>query len=211
MTDLNFWYLTLPTGQKQGSPDRIFPPALLNFKNDYFEKTSDGITFRAPTKGVKTEHTKFCRTELRELNGPDGTLASWSLGRGNHSLHLTQSVEQLPPNDPGIIVAQIHGPGPEYIMLVKLSGSTLYVSLKGKQCGVLDRKFTLKTKYDLDINVAEDGTISVTYNQATTVTCPKLRCNECYFKTGSYVQSQEDAPGAQAVVKLYSTKMHHSK
>jgi poly(beta-D-mannuronate) lyase len=213
--DYTAWYLTLPTGERQGRPDRVFPPALAALNgNPYFQRARDSVTFTAPTRGIHTQGSKYCRSELRELD-KTGQLAAWSMGDGaRHTLSLEQAVTMLPPEKPGVVVAQIHD-GSDEVIAVWLSKRRLEVVHDATDFGVLDNDYALGSRYSLRVDVDGDGQVKVSYSpengQEKTVVCKGVqpRKGRCFFKAGAYVQSNEEGKEARARVKIYRATLSH--
>ena len=201
--DLSKWTLTLPIGTSPRDPDEISLPELSTFSDQFFQRFDTYDLLTVPTEGAKTANTHFCRTEFREI----GT--SWS---ETNRMIVKQSVEKLPPLHPGLVVAQIHGPGAEYLVLVRVDGNRLHVRLRDSECGDLDTDFQLHSEYTLTV-LDNKGTVTVHYTNKqhgkdATVVCPKFDDNNCYFKCGAYIQSTE--PNAEAALKLYELQVSHS-
>jgi hypothetical protein len=113
--DFSTWELQLPIGEP-GSPTTISSPDLEGCsgyqdpKHDYFfTESGDGaLVMKVPgspsSSGcVTTPNTKFCRTELRELNP-----SSWDPRAAKNRLSATVSVPKPDKSNHGTVVGQIH-------------------------------------------------------------------------------------------------------
>lgn len=209
MTDLTEWYLTLPTG-KSNNPTLIKPPKLATYHDDNFKINADkSITFTAPCSGVTTDNTNYPRCELREL--VKGKNASWSMTKEKNTLTYTCQVVQLPVKKPEVVVGQIHGPSDD-VVEIRLSSKTLVAMHNSTVYGTLDDHYILGTKFTVEIQ-AQGGRITVLYNGASKAIITKPADTEnCYFKVGSYVQSNKSKgdAGHAAVVVLYSVVVTHT-
>src|ERR1700677_3742665 len=89
--DLSRWELQEPTGVR-GTPTTI-PPAQLEgasgFQDAYFftDPTDGSMTFWDPQNGATTTHSRYPRSELREMNA-EGSAANWR-SAGTHTLGAT--------------------------------------------------------------------------------------------------------------------------
>ena len=210
LVDLNNWYLTLPTGA-DGDPDTVQPAELAGYSSSYFELNDDhdGVVFTAPVDGVTTRNSSYPRSELREMKGTEE--ASWSNGRGTHTLRATEAVTELPPAKPEMVTAQIHG-GDDDIMQIRLEGNHLMVQYDdGAKQVTLDPNYRLGTPYDIEI-VAAANAVQVRYNGEQKADLP-LSGSTWYFKAGAYVQSNPgkgDAGTAAGQVIIYSLEVDHT-
>lgn len=208
LLSLSSWYLMLPTGS-QGHPDSIEQPELATYSSEWFhlDAAGTGVVFTAYAGGATTKGSSFPRTELREMT-PNGDKASWAATSGTHSLAVRQAVTALPPGRPAVVTAQILD-GDDDALQVRLEGSRLFVRTGDKEA-VLDADYVLGHQYDLVITVA-NGHVVVGYNGVRKLDAP-LEGSNCYFKTGSYEQtnpSKGDAPDAVATTVLYALSLHH--
>jgi Alginate lyase len=158
--DLRNWYLTLPTGD-EGDPDTVHQPDLATFSSRYFalNDTGDGVVFTAPVDGVTTKNSRYPRSELREMNGPEE--AAWSNTSGVHTLTVSQAVTHLPDAKPEAVAAQIHD-GNDDVLQIRLEGTRLLAQYDdGAQQVELDPNYTLGTRYTLTITAADQRVASL--------------------------------------------------
>ncbi|MDP2311890.1 MAG: polysaccharide lyase family 7 protein [Pseudomonadota bacterium] len=213
LLDLTDWKLTLPIGETD-NPVEIEQPGLATYTIDpYFQVGTDGdvVVFQANAGGVTTGGSHFPRSELREMADGGTTKAAWSTTSGVHTMTITQAVTHLPDVVPHLVAGQIHD-AKEYVMLVRLDESKLWVKSGGEEVGVLDPDYTLGDEFTLRITAA-DGWIDVYYNDLTVpaVTLP-YETTGCYFKAGAYSQSNTeygDAPEAYAEVQMRELVVTH--
>ncbi len=209
--DLANWYLTLPTGRK-GHPDTVQQRDLAGYTSGWFhlDRTAGGIAFTANAGGVTTAHSKYPRSELREMTGTGK--ASWSNTSGTHTMDLRQAVTALPTAKPEVVTAQIHDAHDD-VVEIRLEGSTLIAQYdNGKTDVTLDPHYVLGAPYDLKI-VAADGRIRISYNGRQLVDIAKSGSG-WYFKTGAYIQSNPskgDSADAVATVVLQRLSVQHSE
>jgi hypothetical protein len=211
--DLSCFKLTLPVDTpRRGTPDEIGPQELASFQlPPYFVATAegDGVVFRAPCGGATTRSSKYPRTELREMR-PDGSPAAWSTtDAGRHVLQITAAVTQLPPVKPHVVCAQIHD-GRDDVLMIRLERGTLLVERSGHDDVVLQRGYTLGTRFDLELH-AGGGQIEVRYAGAVRLTW-KVERDGCYFKAGCYTQSNPqrgDDRDSYGEVVIYRLAVRH--
>jgi hypothetical protein len=199
--DLRTWKIGLPTTQE------VKQPKLEGFSGPAFEVVP-AVTFTARAGDKAQDGSKYARSELREMN-PDGSNAAWSTTSGTHVMELRQRVTHLPVVKPQVICGQIHSTT-DYLILVELQGSKLYVRYKDDVAGVLDTNYRLGTYFRLRV-VASGGTVDVYYNGVHKVR-HALDATGCYFKAGCYVQSSTstgDAPDAFAAVDIAELSVSH--
>jgi hypothetical protein len=101
---------------------------------------------------------------------------------------------------PRVVCGPIHDDN--YLILVELDGSYLYVRLVDDTIGVLDRRYQLGSYFDLTITAAA-GYVDAHYNGEQKAHA-RVSAHGCYFKAGCYVQSNEhtgNAPTAFAQVR----------
>jgi hypothetical protein len=170
--DLRGWKLTLPVGK----PDEIRD--LDGFKSEHFERTPDGLRFRAPVEGVTTKGSAYPRCELREL-------MLWSTESGTHTMSITQAITRLPAKKPHVVAGQIHDAKDDVVM-IRLEGKRLFV----ENGGLLDTAYALGTFFHVKI-VAARSRIRVSYNGEERVDVARP-ASGCYFKAGVYTQSNLD-------------------
>jgi poly(beta-D-mannuronate) lyase len=201
--DLRNWKIGLPT------TGEVKQPRLEGFSGPAFEVVP-AVTFTARAGDKAQDGSKYARSELREMN-PDGSNASWSTTSGTHVMELRQRVTHLPVVKPQVICGQIHSTT-DYLILVELEASKLYVRYRDDIAGVLDGDYRLGTYFRLRL-VAADGFADVYYNGVHKVR-HKLDADGCYFKAGCYVQSSTatgDAPTAFAAVDIAELSVSHRR
>ena len=195
--DLRGWKLTLPVGK----PDEIRD--LDGFRSEHFERTPDGLRFRAPVEGVTTKGSSYPRCELRELG-------CWSTESGTHALALTQAITRVPAKKPHVVAGQIHDAKDDVVM-IRLEGTKLFVEGGGKSLGMLDPDYKLGAFFDVLIRAA-GGRVRVSYNGAEKVDVERPAVG-CYFKAGVYTQSnleRGDVAGEFGEVVLRSLAVRHA-
>lgn len=209
--NLKNWKLTLPVNTDHaGSPDEITQPELASFSSPNFRlnEAKNGVIFQANAGGATTKNSGYPRSELREMNGSKA--ASWSNKEGAHTMVVRQAITHLPVVKPEVVSAQIHDSSDDVIM-IKLSGKSLFVEAKSKNIGTLDSNYTIGTAYTVKI-VAANGKIQVFYNDALKADYSKSGSGY-YFKTGCYTQSNTskgDAASAYGEVVIYDLSVSHS-
>ena len=216
------------------------------------------VEFVAPVEGATTSGSEFPRCELREMTGTAGTTnASWGFNDGRtHEMTLTQAIVELPVAKPQIACGQIHDADNDNLIILadgfaptsgniaatgrstipytirwKWDGATQAVPLiEGYVTGevftvrVVVRANTMQLYADKD-TVAY--TLRATQNNLTS-TFPASASSGCYFKAGTYAQSNTtnsgktrpaalgggltggDAPGVKAIVAVHSVTVTHS-
>ena len=210
LIDLTDWYLTLPTG-RTAHPDTVRPPELQRYNGSWFHLDSlrSGVVFTANAGGVTTAHSKYPRSELREMTA--GKNASWSNTSGTHTMSIRQAVTSLPVAKPEVVTAQIHD-GKDDVAQIRLEGTRLLAQYDdGREEVTLDPQYVLGTPYDVTI-VAAGGRVGISYNGTAKVDIARSGSG-WYFKTGSYIQSNTakgDRADAVATVVLYGLSVQHS-
>jgi hypothetical protein len=201
--DLRTWKIGLPTTEE------VKQPQLEGFSGTDFEVVP-AVTFTAHCGDKAQAGSKYARSELREMNA-DGSNAAWSSSKGTHVMELRQRVTHLPVVKPQVVCGQIHNVT-DYLILVELDGSKLYVRYKDDVAGVLDDGYRLGTYFGLRL-VAAGGFVDVYYNGVHKVR-HALVATGCYFKAGCYVQSSTatgDAPTAFAAVDIAELTVSHGR
>jgi Alginate lyase len=201
--DLSTWKIGLPTTEE------VKQPKLAGFADSAFDVVS-AVTFTAHCGDKAQSGSKYARSELREMN-PDGSNADWSSSSGTHVMELRQRVTHLPEVKPQVVCGQIHN-GTDYLILIELDSSKLYVRYKNDIVGVLDDDYRLGTYFTLRL-AAGDGRVDVYYNGVHKVR-HALRATGCYFKAGCYVQSSTstgDKPSAFASVDIAALTVSHKR
>lgn len=210
--DLKAWKLTLPVGE-QFSPQEVVQPELGQFSHkDFFFLSEQGVVFRANAGGVTTPNSSYPRTELREMS-PDGAAhAAWSTTAGRHTLRYSAAITGTPKAKPHVVVGQLLEPKDDVVM-IRLERKHLFVEGGGNNLGTLDRDYELGTFFSIILDVS-DGWVRVYYNGETE---PRVkverRFEDCYFKIGSYVQSnlaRGDRRDAQGEVVVSAMSVEHS-
>jgi len=212
--NLTNWKLTLPvSATNSGGPEEISQPALASFNDApyfYVNAPGSGVVFQAPVGGVTTTNSNFPRSELREMTGNGAQEASWSTKSGTSTMTVEEAVTHLPVARPQVVTAQVHGPS-DYVLLVRLNGSELFVEHKGKNVGTLNSNYVLGTIYTVTIT-ASNGYIQVFYNGVQKANFASSGSGD-YFKAGCYTQSNPkdgDSLSAYGQVTLYSLQVNHS-
>jgi hypothetical protein len=213
LLDLTNWKLTLPVGSA-GSPTEIRQPELRTFSmSPYFvlDATGTGVVFQAHAGGVTTSNSGYPRSELREMTAGGGQNAAWSTTSGTHTMTITETITHLPVVKPHVVAGQIHDASDDVVM-IRLEGTNLFVEGDGNELGVLNASYTLGTRFTVRL-VAAGGRIRVYYEDLAT---PKVDIasdnTDCYFKAGSYTQSnpaQGDAPTAYGEVLIHALTVTH--
>lgn len=211
--DLRFWKLTLPSGEP-GKPTEVEWPALHTFVHDQFffvDARTHGVVFRAPVGGVTTAHSRYPRSELREMAGGGVDKAAWSTTRGLHVLTVTEAVTHLPVAKPEVVAAQIHDATDDVVM-VRLERDRLFVEADGKDVGTLQSEYRLGMPFTLRLE-ASRGHVRV-YFDGTSAPAVDLEraASDCYFKAGAYTQSNPtrgDEPSAYGEVEILRLDVLH--
>jgi poly(beta-D-mannuronate) lyase len=209
--DLTNWKLTLPLDTAQrGSPDEYEQPELKTLvQAPYFDVdvATQAVVFLAPVGAPTTEHSKYPRAELREMQA--GKEASWSNTSGRHELTITQAVIHLPAVKPHVVAGQIHDDKDD-IVTVRLEEHHLFVERNGDELVTLESQYELGTVFTIRF-VAFDGHIEVYYNGELKADIAK-KFSGGYFKAGCYTQSNEsrgDKPDAYGAVLIYDVAIKH--
>jgi len=212
---LTAWKLTLPVNTSHdGDPDQIKQPELNNFQHaQYFfvNSAKNGVVFRAYTTNVTTSNSNYPRSELREMQANGDDEASWSTTSGTHEMVIQQAITHLPTKLPEVIAGQIHGAGSAYHMLTELrEDKRLVVKNKSGVLAVLDANYVVGKPFELKL-VAGAGQIKVYYQGALKHT-QNVSASGCYFKAGSYAQSNfsiEKTDREYAEVVIYKLSVTH--
>lgn len=213
LLDLTNWKLTLPVGQTH-DPDEIRQPELKTFSNEkYFFLTEEGVVFRANSGGVTTPHSRYPRTELREMASDGEEQASWSTEKGRHTMSYSAAITHLPVAKPHVVVGQILEPEDD-VLMVRLERKHLFVEGGGNNLGTLERDYELGTFFNIIIDASE-GRVRVYYNDEKTPRVDVERAFDgCYFKIGSYIQSSielGDSRDAYGEVIVKAMAVEHSE
>ncbi|MBM7068555.1 polysaccharide lyase family 7 protein [Actibacterium sp. 188UL27-1] len=192
--DLRNWKITLPVdadyfaaGGGDGNPfdDKAFEvkgyDKFEGFEAEeffFYDASQDAMVFRADVNGAKTSaNTRYVRSELREMEGENGTInAAWSVNEGG-TLSGTLKVDALsteleegngPRDFARAIVGQIHGEDDELVRLYYDSQGDLYYANEhtGGSGGVQDdeRYFYFEDENGNRPNVALGETFSYIIN-----------------------------------------------
>jgi poly(beta-D-mannuronate) lyase len=211
---LGSWKLTLPiSSSHDSSPEEIEQPGLANFSlAPYFQLTAagTGVQFQAPVGGVTTTNSKYPRSELREMTDNGANEASWSNISETHTMTIRQAITHLPTVRPELVAGQIHDDD-DYVILIRLEGSHLFVEGDGDNVGTLDDAYKLGTVFTVKV-VAGGGHIEVFYNGVQKADYNKSG-SDYYFKAGCYTQSNPskgDDPNDYGQVIIYSLQTTQS-
>ncbi len=206
--DLTNWKLTLPIGNA-GKPTEVKADALKTYAADsfFFVDANKGVVFRANAGGVTTPHSKYPRTELREMTNGGKDKAAWSTTEGKHSMTITEAITHLPVAKPHIVAAQIHDESDDVVM-VRLERDYLFVEGGGSDLGALVSSYQLGTPFTVKLE-AQNGRVRVYFNDMSK---PKVdierKATGCYFKAGAYVQSNpEKGDDASAYGEVVISKL----
>ncbi len=187
--DLKNWKLAIPVNTNHpGDPDEIKQPELEDYQSQYFKLSSakNGVVFMANAGGEVISGSDFPRTELREMTNLGANLAAWTSADSTHTMIIEESVTHLPTSHPSIIVGQIHD-ADDYVLLIRLDGSRLFVKVDDRAVAVLDDNYELGDTFELKIQ-ASGSSIGVYYNGVQEYVLNR-QCNGCYFKAGIYLQT----------------------
>ncbi len=214
LLDLSNWKLTLPVGTDE-SPLEIEQPELDSYSNPpYFQLTAakDGVLFQAACGGVTTSGSSYPRSELREMTEGGTNEASWSTTVGTHTMFIEQAITHLPEIKQHVVAGQIHDRDDD-VIVIRLEGTKLFIDLNGDDGPTLDANYTLGKIFSVRF-VAQDGSIKIFYNDATTpaIDYPH-NATGCYFKAGCYTQSNPskgDTASAYGKVVIHALSVSHS-
>jgi len=212
--DLSNWKLTLPISvSNNGAPEEITQPQLANFSiSPFFQLNGqgNGVQFEAPVGGTTTSNSDFPRSELREMTNNGTAAASWSSNKGVNSMSIQEAITHLPSVRPQLVAGQIHGPK-NYVILIRLNGSELFVEANGKNVGTLDNNYKLGTIFTVNVS-ASSGIIQVAYNGTTKAKYSNTGSGY-YFKAGCYTQSNPtkgDSSNDYGQVIIYKLGVSHT-
>lgn len=182
------WNLTVPSKdpKKPNRPKTVSFPELATYKDEFYNKTKEGIIMKVPTTGATTPNSKYPRCEFRELN-KDGSLAAWQTDKGTHSMEVVTVVQKTTKNKPQICIAQIHDDKDD-VCMVRYEDGKIIVS------GNHFEKFeitTTKLNEEIDISIScRESIITIVVNGKSKA-LPPIKAKGCYFKAGNYLQSNE--------------------
>lgn len=211
--NLTNWKLTLPIGEAE-SPTEIEQPDLAGYSIEpYFllNPTGEAVIFNANAGGVSTSGSGYPRSELREMTNDGTERASWSTSSGTHTMTIRQAITHLPEVKPHVVAGQIHDANDD-VVVIRLEEDRLFVDQGGTNIGDLETNYRLGDEFTVRF-VAENGEIDVYYEDMTTpvVTYP-VDTEGCYFKAGTYTQSNTDrgdAPEAYGEVIISDLVVSH--
>jgi hypothetical protein len=190
------------------SPEEILQPRLGSFAlAPYFQLGGGAVQFRAPVGGVTTSGSKYPRSELREMAADGTKQASWSNVSETHTMIIREAITHVPAVRSQLVAGQIHD-AKEYVILIRLEGTHLFVESDGDNVGTLDDAYKLGTPFTVKI-VAGNGRIVVSYNDVQKVDFAKGGSGY-YFKAGCYTQSNPskgDDPSDYGEVVIYSLQL----
>jgi hypothetical protein len=219
--NLSVWELQLPIGSP-GSPTTIRPSRLKGahgYQNrSYFwtDKHDGSMTFWDPEAGVTTPHSKFARTELREVNS-NGTKANWPMA-GSNTLSGKLRVVSVTSH---VCVGQVHlgSGGTSTKPLAELyyyRNGDIYLGTEKSPSGGQTRHYithvALGVRWTYVINV-NGKTINLTVNGSkTSYSIPaSFDAYHLYFKAGDYNQSSSSSTSRGAKVKFYRLTVSHRR
>lgn len=222
--DLSRWELQEPIGE-EGHP-KVVGPAVLDgprgFQDKYFftDPNDGAMTFWDPESGVVTAHSKFPRSELREL-APGGAGANWPLA-GTHTLSATVAVPEVPGR---VCIGQIHVGSPLRSGLVPTDKPLVelyYSKAGGIELGIEESPAGRQTihritsvrpgsRFRYVIRLAGDGAITLRVDSGawTFPMPPSFAGYGEYFKAGAYNQTVGSDPSVGATVKFYALSVTH--
>ena len=214
------WKLTLPIGSS-GNPNEISWPALRTFTvSPYFQlnPSGPGVIFQANAGGVTSGNSDYPRCELREMTSDGKDQMAWSTTSGKHTMMVTEAFTHLPEAKPEVVGGQVHNDKDDVIM-IRLSGSRLFVEHNGSSLGDLAATYKLGTFFNLKIQ-ATGGRIQIFYDdmvkpkvdEAEATACGSSGSPLCYFKAGVYTQSNTstgDKPTAYGEVIITALSVTH--
>ena len=208
------WTLTLPSGKKD-HPSELLHDGYAELSNKNFFIKDDELVFNAPTDGYTTSGSHYPRCELREMLDGGGE-ACWDIKKGKHSMEYTVKVNHVPKTKSQIVVGQIHDDKDDVIEVRFSGGSTtehlaVDVIHNSINYGSLDDKYVLGSQITLKISTTDNGFITVE-NKTTRVLIKALITKKCYFKVGSYVQSNPSKGDKHddGEVSLLKVSVNHS-
>jgi hypothetical protein len=210
---LNNWKLQIPVATKGlDQPGEVKWPQLQRYESQFFHlnPADNGVVFWVNAGGAIIPGSIFPRTELREMTDGGSRQASWSDTNGTHTMTIREAITHLPAAHPAIVAGQIHD-AENYLALIRLDGTRLWVKADNKSAGVLDENYRLGTVFTVKL-VATGGHILVYYNGALKVNFAQTS-ETCYFKAGAYLQSNTgygDSPDAYGEVVIYALQASYS-
>lgn len=214
---LDGWQLTLPVADpSSGGADTVNPARL---SPPWLTQTDGGVTFWAPVEGATTPNSSHARTELINKT-------SFSAGTEAQTLTASLAVNQLPSENPDVILGQIHGAkdlkSVPYVMLHYFDGA-IKVVVKQAQTGDASMTYPLADDVPLatpfTFHISDNGNGSLTFSldaagRTTTATAPvpsAFTGADVRFQVGAYQQAESTgttAPddGARVTFTAITTK-----
>lgn len=207
-TDLKNWKLTLPIGEDE-HPLEVFP--IGSYSNEYFRQNPDGtIKFRCPVTGVTTSGSGYPRSELREMDGT--AKAEWGNGSGLHTLKGGVEVYVLPEGKREVVVAQIHDPYDDVVMLL-VTVEGVYASWSKYPNSGSERVQLLSGDWRgrrLDYLISASPTIGVKVDVNGRTSQKSKTISKAYFKFGLYLQANESNGTGYGEALHYPTELSHA-
>jgi hypothetical protein len=216
--DLSLWALQEPTGFPN-SPTTISADKLQTFQDAYFftDRKDGAMEFWDPEDGVVSAHSRYPRSELREMTAA-GTPANWPL-TGTHTLSASLRVTQVPDH---VCVGQIHiGTGtpastkPLLELFYYADGAIVAAVEQNPNGGnsvthaIGDVPLGRQWSYVIGVS---DGAISVRVDDGDTQTWPvppNFYQESFFFKAGDDGQSVGDNSTIGARVSFYALDVAH--
>ncbi|KAL3895146.1 MAG: hypothetical protein SGCHY_004877, partial [Lobulomycetales sp.] len=192
------------------------PPILLTYEapNYFFDKQGGGKVLRVDVDQCyssgdcsTTENSRYLRTEFREAT------EGWSLQGPKRIMTVELSVD-VNANVRGVVVAQIHGPGPipNVLLMMTPSGDLIVQDNQNRRgdpinAGNLITNYQLGTRIRLDI-IAGDSQVAFKVNGIRSNIVLNSPYDGQYFKAGSYcIQSSDSLSNAVCQVSIYSLEI----
>jgi hypothetical protein len=196
--------LTIPEVSDKGTAASVDSPT--QGKPPWMTRGDDGsVHFWAPVAGATTPNSTHARTELVSLK-------TFTAGSGQHTLHTSLAVSQVPRSKQDIIVGQIHGAGDissvSFVMLHYDAGAIRAVVKQG-QSGPTSNKYPLISgvplggRFDYTISDKGDGNVvcTATYgssSQSATIPIPgAFKGATVRFQAGDYQQADSSGGGSK--------------
>jgi hypothetical protein len=190
LLNLTNWYLTLPIGEPEDPLDIYQKNGLNTYTvSPWFKVDATGkyVNFRANCGGVTTSGSSHPRSELREMKNNGADKASWSTSTGCHIMEITQKVTHLPAKNAIVVCGQIHDADDD-VTVFRLEKNKLWATKGDVSHGqLLSDAIQLNVPFTVAF-VAHNGKIEMYLNGEKKFTYTKSTSG-CYFKAGSYVQS----------------------
>src|SRR5207253_8321336 len=110
------------------APVTVAQPDLATYSSDpSFAIRGCAVLFQAPVDAATTPHSKYPRSELREMTNGGRSKAAWSSSVGRHELDVDLAFVRLPADKLHVVGAQVHD-GSDDITTLRLEGSKLWIS-----------------------------------------------------------------------------------